>query len=131
MDWTPFLNAAEDIGRETGRMLKEGMRSEVTIAHKGAVDLVTNYESAALDLCYVACGRFDGFWELKLNPWDVAAASLILTEAGGRISGFRGEAFSIHMKETLGSNGVIHGQMMSVLRAGSGDEVVVSKERGE
>jgi myo-inositol-1(or 4)-monophosphatase len=272
MDWTPFLNAAVDIARETGRMLKEGLRSEMTIFHKGEVDLVTNYDSAAqaaiikglfsrypdhdflaeedvarrnnsdfcwiidpidgttnfahglpiycvsialeyrgrivlglvidpsrgeeftamehkgaflngehirvssvreldqsllatgfpydlrestennlnhfnrfvkkaqgirrcgsaaLDLCYVACGRFDGFWELKLNPWDVAAAALILTEAGGNISDFGGNTFSIHMKETLGSNGAIHRQMMDVLGVGSGGEDVVSKERGK
>ena len=72
--------------------------------------------SAALDLCYVACGRFDGFWELKLKPWDVAAASLIVLEAGGHISDFANGEFSIHSMETLGTNGLIHQQMLDVLR---------------
>jgi myo-inositol-1(or 4)-monophosphatase len=74
--------------------------------------------SAALDLCYVASGRFDGFWELKLKPWDVAAGSIILTEAGGRVSDFSGSKFSIHDDEILASNGKVHGQMVGLLRAG-------------
>jgi myo-inositol-1(or 4)-monophosphatase len=71
--------------------------------------------SAALDLCYVAMGRFDGFWEMKLNPWDVAAGSLIVTEAGGRVTDFSGNHFSIHGQEILASNGLIHDQMLRVL----------------
>ncbi len=72
--------------------------------------------SAALDLCYVASGRFDGFWELKLRPWDTAAGSLILTEAGGRLSDFSGKPFSIYDSETLASNGKIHREMIGVLQ---------------
>lgn len=72
--------------------------------------------SAALDLCYVACGRFDGFWELKLKSWDVAAASLIVQEAGGHLTDFKNKEFSIHSHETLGTNGLIHQQMLDVLR---------------
>ena len=71
--------------------------------------------SAALDLCYVACGRFDGFWESGLNPWDVAAGSLIVAEAGGFVSDFSGKEFSIHKKETLASNGKIHQEMVNIL----------------
>ena len=71
--------------------------------------------SAALDLCYVAMGRFDGFWEMKLNPWDVAAGSLIVTEAGGRVTDFSGDHFSIHGQEILASNGLIHDEMLRVL----------------
>ena len=71
--------------------------------------------SAALDLCYVAMGRFDGFWEMKLNPWDVAAGSLIVTEAGGRVTDFSGNHFSIHGQEILASNGLIHDEMLRVL----------------
>lgn len=71
--------------------------------------------SAALDLAYVACGRFDGFWELKLKPWDVAAAALILVEAGGSITDFKGEAFSIHGVECLASNSLIHKEMLELL----------------
>jgi len=72
--------------------------------------------SAALDVCYVACGRFDGYWELKLQPWDIAAAALILTEAGGRGSDFHGNPLNIFGNETLGSNGLIHKQMTEVLK---------------
>jgi myo-inositol-1(or 4)-monophosphatase len=71
--------------------------------------------SAALDLCYVAMGRFDGFWEMKLNPWDVAAGSLIVTEAGGRVSDFRGDQLSIFGQEILATNGCIHKDMVKVL----------------
>jgi myo-inositol-1(or 4)-monophosphatase len=73
--------------------------------------------SAALDLCHTACGRFDGYWELKLGPWDVAAGSLMVVEAGGRVSDFGGGEFDIHMKELLASNGRIHRQMLDVLNA--------------
>jgi myo-inositol-1(or 4)-monophosphatase len=72
--------------------------------------------SAALDLCYVACGRIDGYWELKLKPWDTAAASLIVAEAGGAISDFSGNEFSIWGDETLASNGMIHAEMLSALK---------------
>ncbi|MCX6827653.1 MAG: inositol monophosphatase family protein [candidate division Zixibacteria bacterium] len=71
--------------------------------------------SAALDLCYVACGRFDGFWELKLSPWDTAAGRLIVEEAGGRVTDFRGGKYSIYDKEIIASNGQIHKQMIKIL----------------
>lgn len=72
--------------------------------------------SAALDLCYVASGRLDGFWELKLQPWDTAAGSLILTEAGGRLSDFSGKPYSIYDSELLATNGKIHREMIDVLQ---------------
>jgi myo-inositol-1(or 4)-monophosphatase len=72
--------------------------------------------SAAIDLCYLARGRFDGYWERDLNPWDVAAGSLILTEAGGKVTDFRGRPYDIYPPtETLASNGKIHSQMIKVL----------------
>jgi len=71
--------------------------------------------SAALDLCYVACGRLDGFWELKLKPWDTAAGALVVAEAGGELSNFSGEAFSIWGNETLASNGIIHDEILAIL----------------
>lgn len=71
--------------------------------------------SAALDLCYIASGRFDGYWEMKLRPWDVAAGSLIVAEAGGRVSDFSGGPFSIYGNECLASNGHIHGEMARIL----------------
>ena len=72
--------------------------------------------AATIDLCYLASGRLDGFWESKLHPWDVAAASLIVKESGGRMSDFRGGEFSIYGEETLASNGKIHGEMVKVLK---------------
>src|SRR5579859_4139082 len=64
--------------------------------------------SAALDLCNVACGRFDGFWEFNLNPWDTAAGVLIVEEAGGKVSRFDGSAFTLDSRETLATNGLVH-----------------------
>jgi myo-inositol-1(or 4)-monophosphatase len=72
--------------------------------------------SAALDLCYVASGRFDGYWEKKLSPWDQAAGMLILHEAGGKITDFKGARFSIYGDEVLATNSLIHEQMIEVLR---------------
>ena len=72
--------------------------------------------SAVLDLCYVAAGRFDGFWEFKLQPWDVASASLIVMEAGGMMTDFQGFPYSIYAKEPLASNGWIHEQMLEVIK---------------
>ncbi len=71
--------------------------------------------SAALDLCYVGCGRFDGFWELKLKPWDVAAGSLVVSEAGGRLTDFKNSPFSIYGHEVIASNGLIHDEMLEVV----------------
>jgi len=72
--------------------------------------------SAAMDLCYVACGRFDGFWELKLSPWDVAAGAMIVREAGGKVSDFKDAEFSILSPEILATNGLIHKQMSEILQ---------------
>jgi myo-inositol-1(or 4)-monophosphatase len=71
--------------------------------------------SAALDLCYVATGRFDGFWEVQLNPWDMAAGSVIVREAGGRMTDFSGKDLSIYGQELVASNGRIHDTMLAVL----------------
>jgi len=71
--------------------------------------------SAALDLAYVACGRFDGFWEDGLSPWDVAAGALLITEARGRITNFKDEPVDIYNEQILASNGLIHEPMMRVL----------------
>ncbi len=73
--------------------------------------------AAALDLAYVAAGRFDGFWEEGLKPWDVAAGALIVEEAGGQITHYDGTAFDIYTAPILASNGLIHEQMMRVLAA--------------
>ena len=72
--------------------------------------------SAALDICWTACGRFDGFWEYNLNAWDVAAGYVILTEAGGKVTDFEGKKYSVYNKEILASNGVIHDSMLEVIQ---------------
>jgi myo-inositol-1(or 4)-monophosphatase len=68
--------------------------------------------SAALDLCNVASGRYDGFWEFNLNPWDTAAGVLIVEEAGGKVTRFDGAGFEINSSETLASNGLIHDALL-------------------
>lgn len=71
--------------------------------------------SAAIDLAYVAAGRFDGFWELQLNPWDTAAGWLLVTEAGGTVTDFDGSSYSFHSRGILGTNGKIHNAMKDVI----------------
>ncbi|MEO8602508.1 MAG: inositol monophosphatase family protein [bacterium] len=71
--------------------------------------------SAALDLCWVACGRVDAYWEWRLGPWDVAAGALIVREAGGQVSDLGGGAHDVHGQETLASNGLLHAAMVELL----------------
>lgn len=71
--------------------------------------------SAAIDLAYVACGRFDGFWEEGLNPWDMAAGKLLVEEAGGWVTDYSGGAFDIYRPPICASNGKIHNAMLAVL----------------
>ncbi len=68
--------------------------------------------SAALDLCNVAAGRFDGFWEFNLNPWDTAAGVLLVQEAGGKVTRFDGSAFELNSRETVASNALIHDALL-------------------
>jgi myo-inositol-1(or 4)-monophosphatase len=72
--------------------------------------------SAALDLCYVACGRFEGFWEQNLKPWDTAAGALIAAEAGGLVSTFSHQPYTVDQMEILATNGHIHQEMIELLR---------------
>ena len=67
--------------------------------------------SAALDLAYVACGRLDGYWEFKLNPWDTSAGYLLVEEAGGTITHFDGSKFTLDSREVFATNGLIHSEM--------------------
>lgn len=71
--------------------------------------------SAALDLCYVASGRFDGFWEQHLSPWDTAAGFLVATEAGARTTVFSGGPYSIDRDEIVSTNGAIHDELLNLL----------------
>jgi myo-inositol-1(or 4)-monophosphatase len=85
--------------------------------------------SAALDLCNVAAGRYEGFWEFNLNPWDTAAGVVIVEEAGGRVTDFSGGPFQIDSRETLASNGHIHDELLSQFQeifAGRGLEEIAS-----
>ena len=69
--------------------------------------------SAALDLCCVACGRYDAFWEFNLNPWDTAAGVLLLEEAGGRVTDFTGRPFVLSSREVLATNSVLHNELLA------------------
>ena len=71
--------------------------------------------SAALDLCYVACGRFEGFWEQNLKPWDSAAGALMVVEAGGRVTTFSDQPYTEAHAEILATNGLIHREMLGLL----------------
>ena len=75
--------------------------------------------SAAIDLCYVACGRYDGFWEMGLSPWDTAAGYLIVKEAGGMVTRFDGAEFDIYGKEVIATNGPIHQELSALLNSSS------------
>ncbi len=85
--------------------------SELTKASRG----IRRLGSAAIDLCYVAKGVFDGFWEVYLHPWDICAGKLIVEEAGGLVTGFKGEEIDIYTKQILATNGPIHERMKEFL----------------
>jgi len=71
--------------------------------------------SAALDLCWVAAGRFDGFYEHSLQAWDSAAGFLMVEEAGGKITNFKGDNYSVYQPNLLATNGIIHDEMLAVI----------------
>jgi myo-inositol-1(or 4)-monophosphatase len=83
-----------------------------------AAQAVRRDGSAAIDLAYVACGRFDGFWEDGLSPWDTAAGVLLIEEAGGKVSNFDNQPLSIYTLKVLASNGLVHDAMLRVLEHG-------------
>jgi myo-inositol-1(or 4)-monophosphatase len=99
-----------DVHKQTGDLL------EMFGAFLGSARAVRRLGSAALDLCYVAAGRFEGFWEQHLNPWDVAAGALIAAEAGGRVTGMDGSPFDPAAAHLVASNGRIHDAMLAVIR---------------
>jgi myo-inositol-1(or 4)-monophosphatase len=72
--------------------------------------------SAALDLCYVACGRFDGYWEKHLKVWDISAGGVIVAEAGGKISNFYGDNWNYKLDNVIASNGIIHSEIQEVIK---------------
>ena len=85
-------------------------------AFLGRARAVRRLGSAALDLCYVAAGRFEAFWEQHLNPWDVSAGALIVEEAGGRVTGMDGSLFDAAAGHLVASNGTLHDEMLTVIR---------------
>ena len=99
-----------DVHRRAEQMI------ELFGAFLGTARAVRRLGSAALDLCYVACGRFDGFWEQYLKPWDVAAGALVVAEAGGRVTGMDGRPFEATSGHLIASNGHVHDAMTRVIR---------------
>jgi myo-inositol-1(or 4)-monophosphatase len=89
---------------------------ELFSALLGRARAVRRLGSAAIDLCYVAAGRFDGFWEKQLHPWDVAAGALIVTEAGGTVTTMDGSAHQSRKASVLATNGLIHQEMLDKIR---------------
>jgi myo-inositol-1(or 4)-monophosphatase len=87
----------------------------VFAAFIGRARAVRRLGSAAIDMCYVAAGRLDGFWEKKLQPWDVAAGALIVAEAGGSVTTMAGQPFQSREGSVLASNGRIHADMLSTI----------------
>src|SRR3989442_1861016 len=83
----------------------------------GCARAVRRLGSAALDLCYVAAGRLDGFWESDLKPWDIAGGSLVVSEAGGRVTSMDGAPFTSRGRHVLATNGELHDAMLEVIRA--------------
>ena len=75
--------------------------------------------SAAIDLCWVACGRFDGFYEHKLEAWDSSAGYLIVEEAGGRVTNLKGEKFSPYQHGIVATNGKIHDELVTIINGGT------------
>ena len=116
------VSAINDLGRG---LLATGFPYDLRASKDNNLDFFSQFSlkaqairragSAALDLCYIASGRFDGYWEMKLRPWDVAAGALIVEEAGGRVTDFSGGPFSIYGRECLASNGLIHEDMIRIL----------------
>ena len=92
-----------------------GRQVEVFSSFLGSARAVRRLGSAALDLCYVAAGRFDGFWEEQLHPWDIAAGALIVQEAGGWVTAFNEEPLDLFRGQIVASNGRLHSQMLRVI----------------
>ena len=101
--------------------IRDGQARQVAIfgAFLGRARAVRRLGSAALDLCYVAAGRFDAFWEEQLHPWDIAAGALIVAEAGGRVTAYDDGPIDLFRGQIVASNGPLHGQLLTVINAPS------------
>ncbi len=123
-----YLNASRVTVTKTAELSKSFLATGFSYGLRGKRRNIRNFTnfltrslairragSAALDMCYVACGRFDGFWELDLHPWDNAAGALIVKEAKGSVTKFDGSQFTPYDKEVLATNGRIHKSMIRIL----------------
>ncbi len=99
-----------DVHRHSGDLV------ELFGAFLGRARAVRRLGSAALDLCYVAAGRFEAFWEQQLKPWDVSAGALMVEEAGGRVTGMDGSPFDVAAAHLVASDGRLHDEMLTVIR---------------
>jgi myo-inositol-1(or 4)-monophosphatase len=99
--------------------VREERRQQVAVfaAFLEEAQAVRRLGSAALDLCYVAAGRFDGYWEERVHPWDIAAGALIVEEAGGRVTGLAGQSFDPFSGHIVATNGLIHAAVLAVIHA--------------
>lgn len=105
------------LGSGFAYMREEELRTALDIFLRFSIKShgIRRFGAAALDICYVAAGIYDGFYEKTLNPWDVAAGSLFVTEAGGKLSSYNGKKFSIYDKEIVASNGLIHKEIIKTI----------------
>jgi len=125
--WQNPLASQEKAKRESTHRDQAGDKAEGRAAHAGPhhfrsspaqrAQAVRRDGSAALDLAFVACGRFEAFWELDLHAWDVAAGALLVREAGGMMSALDGTPFHVGDGSTLASNGRVHDEMVAALSA--------------
>jgi myo-inositol-1(or 4)-monophosphatase len=113
----PLREALLATGFPYDRQLADDDNAREVRAFLKAAQGVRRFGAAALDLAWVAAARFDGYWEMKLEPWDVAAGALCVTEAGGRITDYRGDPFSPFVPFVVASNALVHGDMLAVLRS--------------
>lgn len=126
-----FLNGkpirVSRIEKLSGSLLATGFPYEENVSFKRNFDFfrqiypltqgVRRAGSAAIDLCYTACGRFDAFWELDINAWDVAAGALIVREAGGKLINMDGSQFSIYDRQILATNGLIEAELLTIFKS--------------
>jgi len=118
-----------DVGRLADAFLATGFPYDRRVAEDNNVERLDHFlrrsmgvrraGAAVLDLSYVACGRLTGFWEFRLNPWDVAAGVLFVREAGGRVTDFEGRPADLSGDFIVASNGQIHDEMLCVIREGA------------
>lgn len=108
-----FLN-----GRRLRVSQTQSLKQSLFVNFLLSAQAVRRMGSAAIDLAYVAAGRYDGFWEVNLNPWDMAAGVLLIKEAGGKVTNFEGDEINIYGKQVVANNGLIHNEMIELIKKG-------------